>query len=490
MAEPVSIPLSKRLRAALNSAVSTLTSAPQDWTGHWVERSALLGLFLLGLFLWGDALAWGNIPWDQADWYDISAPRLFFLQEAVQAGQLPLHVNDPVGMKGATDRFLSIPDVIASPQIILLCWLSPGSFVLFQTLAMYALGFWGLLRLKRRWQLSLATFTPLFLIFNFNGHLVDHMAVGHVAWWSVFLLPWFVLWVMEFLEQGGGWRWVARVSILLAFVFLQGGFHLFLWCWLFLAVLLIFRWGARKSILLAMVFSLLLSLGRILPAALVTTDLKIGFLSGFTSSGELLAGLVTLRGPAQALDAITPLNPLVAWWEYDHYIGWAGLVFLAVGGWLWWRGRNGWGKPYFALWGACGVLALLSVGRLYRVVFTLAIPFLTGERVSARFFLLPLLFATALSALAFQRSLNEKRWPVSLRLVVFGGLLLLFNDLLQHRELWKLDQLSQLFPHQALTALHLANHPDPLYTSTLIGGTLIAVAALVGLIMAARKSAD
>jgi len=316
----------------LHSAGDALILPPRDFAGRWLERAVLAGLFILGAYLWADALNWGQIPWDRADWYDITGPRLFFLQEAVQNGQLPLHVDDPLGMKNATDRFLSIPDVFASPQIVLLRWLTPGAFVLLQTLALYALGYWGLLRLKRQWQLSLAAFIPLYLLFNFNGHLVVHVAVGHAGWGTVFLFSWFVLWTVQLLESGGGWRWAARISLLLAFIFLQGGFHPFLWCWLFLAVLLLFRWRLRKPLLLALAFALLLSMGRILPAAIVTQDLRIGFLSGFTTTAELLAGLVILRGPAQALETVTPLNPLVAWWEFDYYIGWAGLAFVALGG--------------------------------------------------------------------------------------------------------------------------------------------------------------
>lgn len=489
MAETVSSPLLERSRAVLRRATRMLIAPPQDRTGRWMERIILLALFLIGLFLWGDSLSWGNIPWDRADWYDITGPRLFYLQEAVQSGQLPLHVNDPQGMKGATDRYMAIPDVILSPQIILLRWLGPGSFVLIQTLAMYALGFWGLLRMKRRWKLSPAVFIMLFLLYNFNGHLVAHVAVGHAAWWSVFLLSWFVLWVMELLEEGGGWRWAARVSLLLAFVYLQGGFHPFLWCWLFLAALLLFCWRLRKPLALALAFSLLLSMGRILPAALVSADLRIGFLSGFTSAGELLSGLVTLRGPAQALETITPLNPLVAWWEFDHYIGLAGAAFLALGGWLWLRERGGREKSCLPLWGACGVLAVLSVGRLYRVFFALGIPFLTGERVSSRFLLLPLLFLAALAARALQHGLDENRWTPGARLVGWGGLLILFNDLMQHRELWKLDQLEKIFPHETFTPFHLANHADPLYAAALIAGGVVTLAALALLLGMARRSA-
>lgn len=479
-----------RLLELRRSIAAALIVSPKDPVGHWLEWITLTALFLLGLFLWGDALSWGNVPWDQADWFDVSGPRLFYLQETFQAGQLPLHVSSSTGLMHATDRFLAVPDVIVSPQIILLRWISPGAFVLGQTLMLYSLGYWGLLRLKRHWRLSIVAFTPLFLIFNFNGHLVTHMAVGHIVWWAHLLLSWFVLWVVRLLEKGGGWRWAANISILLTIIFLQGGYHLFVWCWIFLAGLLIFNWRLRKPLLLALGASILLNFGRILPGALVAKAMNIGFLSGFTTVNELLDGLISLRGPARALDTVTPLNPLVASWEFDHYIGWAGVALLFLGGWFWLRSREEWKKPFAGLWAACGAMAVLSVGRIYRVVFTLHIPLLTGERVTSRFLLLPLLFVTALAAFAIQRALNRSKscaYPV---LIGSSGILLLINDLLQHRELWKLEQLEQLFPHQTFALLHPANHPDPAYMTALLGGLCVSLIALVVILIKARRSVD
>lgn len=490
MTQPVHLSLHERLHVMQRSVVSALVTTPKDWVGHWLERITIAGLFVIGLFLWGDALSWGSIPWDQADWFNISGPRLFYLQETLQDGELPLHVSSPTGLMYATDRFLAIPDMIVSPQIILLRWLDPGVFVLLQTLLMYAIGFWGLLRLKKRWHLSLIVFTPVFLIFNFNGHLVTHLAVGHMVWWSNFLLPWFVLWVVQLLEDGGGWRWVANISLLLTFIFLQGGFHLFIWCWLFLAILLIFNWRLWKPLLAALASSLLLNLGHILPAALVADAMNIGFLSGFTTLDELFDGLVNLRGPARALETITPLNPLVASWEFDHYIGWAGLGFLILGGWLWFRHHGEWGKPFANLWAACGMMAVLSVGRIYRVFFTLHIPLLTAERATSRFLIIPILFVAVLAARALQRTLDDKKSLAGSILIGISGTLLLLNDLMQHRELWKFDQLEQLFPHQTFTLLHPANHPDPAYIAALLGGMSLSLIAVLVILVKARRSVD
>ena len=140
-----------RFQAALLEAGDAFFRPGSSWINRTLQRLTLAALFLIGFFLWGDLLNWGQIPFEHADWYDITGPRLGFTQEALQTGQLPLHVQSATGMKDATDRFLSIPDLILSPQVVLLLWLTPGAFSLVQVLLLYALGYGGLLLLRRKW---------------------------------------------------------------------------------------------------------------------------------------------------------------------------------------------------------------------------------------------------------------------------------------------------------------------------------------------------
>lgn len=85
---------------------------------------------------------------------------------------------------------------------------------------MYTIGFPGLLWLKRKFRLSDMTFAMLFMLFNFNGHILAHYAVGHATWGGYFLFPWFVIQVIRLLGGKRSWTWVAKTSGLLVLIVL------------------------------------------------------------------------------------------------------------------------------------------------------------------------------------------------------------------------------------------------------------------------------
>ena len=80
-----------------------------------------------------------------------------------------------------------------SPQVLLLRFLDPATYVLVNIWIFYAIGFLALLLLRRRYHLSLAAFLPMYLLFSFNGHITAHLVVGHLEWVGYFLLPLFCL---------------------------------------------------------------------------------------------------------------------------------------------------------------------------------------------------------------------------------------------------------------------------------------------------------
>ena len=86
----------------------------------WLKWFWIIILFLVGALLWGKFLNFGKITFDFHDWAEISAPRVAFIKDAVMKGVLPLHMPDSSALRNVTDRFMSIPDPILSPQIFLL----------------------------------------------------------------------------------------------------------------------------------------------------------------------------------------------------------------------------------------------------------------------------------------------------------------------------------------------------------------------------------
>ena len=196
---------------------------------RWLGWLWLAGLWAIGAFLWGKFLNWGKIPFDWLDWAEINAPRTAFLKDAVMKGVLPLHMADASALRGVTDRFMSIPDALLSPQILLLRFMEVGTFFLVNTLLLYTIGMFGLLWFRRRFSLSLVSFSALFLLFNFNGHILAHFSVGHTTWAGYLLFPWFAVLVFRLLQGESGWRWVTQTALMLFLIYLQGAFHQFIW---------------------------------------------------------------------------------------------------------------------------------------------------------------------------------------------------------------------------------------------------------------------
>jgi len=455
---------------------------------RWFGAAWLVALFLGGALLWGKFLNWGNIPFDFHDWAEVNAPRLAFVRDAVIKGVLPLHMPDGSALRNVTDRFMSLPDVILSPQVILMRWMEVGPFVLVNTLLFYALGAWGLLWFRRRFQLGLVPFTALFLLFSFNGHILTHMSIGHITWNGYFLFPWALALVFRLLDGDHSWRWVAKMALLLFFMFINGSYHHFVWVLLFLGILAVSSWKHFFTIVKAGLFAVLLSLVRILPCALQLKSFDDEFLGGYPTLMDVLSSLVTVKFPTQSLEVRSMLSPL-GWWEYSLYLGLIGTVFLAFFGVYRWIKNSlpQHGYPDLLL-PVLGV-ALLSLGRIYRLLLVFPIPLLSGERASIRMLILPLVILLILAAVELQTWLRQHSLRAVEEVAGLGLLLALGHDLWQHLKVWQVTNAFTAFPTTPvnLAIKVVANHPDPVYTTTLAIGAAASLVSLVALLLLAWK---
>ncbi|MEA4907778.1 MAG: hypothetical protein GYA17_07060 [Chloroflexi bacterium] len=470
----------------LQSVYDPQTERRTAWFG-WAWLSAL---YLAGIFLWGKFLNWGTIPFDFHDWAEITAPRVAFLRDAVIKGVLPLHMPDASALRGITDRFMSLPDMLLSPQILLMRFMEVGPFILVNTLIFYTLGVIGLLVLRRRFSLSLASFSVLFFLFNFNGHILGHYSVGHVTWAGYFLFPWLAELTFQLLDGDHSWGWVAKTSLLLFFMYLQGSYHQFIWSVLFLGLLAITTWKHFLPVFKTLVFSILLSMVRILPPVLLLSQFDDEFLGGYPTLWDVLQSLVVVKFPNEALDVRSMLSVL-GWWEYDLYLGLAGAAFLFYFGlYRWLKHRNeplGYPQLLLPIFG----IFLLSIGRIYRIVRLLPIPILSGERASIRMIILPVFFLLVLGAVELQKWLKEQPKPPSIPLQIsgLGLLLLLVHDLWQHFKAWQVTNAVMAFPVTPvdLSIKVVANHPDPPYIALISAGAAISLASLVVLLFLAWR---
>jgi hypothetical protein len=457
----------------------------------WLERGWLAMVYGLGLWLWGRFFSWGKFPLDFHDWAEISAARLAYLRDAALHGLLPLHASEMAHLRNVTDRLMSIPDVVLSPQVLLMRWMDVGAFVLVNTLLLYSLSFWGLLWFRKRYALSPLIFAVLVFLFNFNGHLISHFTIGHVTWWGYFLFPLFFIQLFRLLEDNDhSWRWVGQTAGVLFLIFLQGGFHHFIWCLMFLGMLALVAWQHFWPILKTLIAANLLSMVRLLPPALLLGKFDTDFYGGYRLPQHILSALLIERLPQNAMP-FENFNSNLGYWEFDLYIGATGVVMVAFGLILWLLNQKK-KRQFPVLLAPMLVMTVLAVRDFYKPFTFLPIPLLSAERVTARLVILPLSLAFILALVAIQAWLERSKrplWVYGAGLVLCGYLLF---DLGRHAMRWQIAQAFQYFPATPvnLAIKVLANHPDPPYFTMLATGAAISLLSGVVMIYLARRERE
>ena len=478
-----------------NRLLNAIFVSSTDSFAKIVTVSWLIGLYGFGIWLWGYFYSYGNISLDFLDWAEVTGPRYALLRSAVESGQFPLHAGDTTALRGITDRYFAIADVTFSPQYLLLPWFGTATYLFYDTLLLYSVGFWGLLLFARRYRLGPFACTLFFLLFNFNGFMTTHLAVGHANWTAFFLLPFFVLLTLELVEtQRFSWGWVLKLSLLELLILSQGGFHLFVWSLLFLLCLALLNIRLLLPVFLGGLFSGLVCLPRLLPPALVVKDITNQYLGGFPSLTDLIASLVVLRHPIQAIQVYTDTLPLNGW-EVDFYIGQLGLWLLLIFGvFLPLRKDRALSNPTVQVLLASLALTILSIGGIFNwVTARFHIPLLTAERVTSRILIVPLVMALALAVIQMQKWLQSRSFSGwgQVVLLALGGLM--YHDLYQHLVVWRiryLDQLTSLFPKVPFNPANhtLANHSDGVYVALLAAGAAVAAVAIAFLLWRSLKS--
>ena len=447
----------------------------------------LLVIILAG---WGFFLNWGNIPFDFHDWAEVNAPRLAFLKDAITKGKLPLHMPDSSALRGVTDRYMALPDMILSPQVILLRWLPVGTFILINTWLQIGLGYWGLLKLKKRFSLSLLSFTWISLLFFLNGHMLSHYAVGHVTWGGTFLLTCFTELVFALIDGERGPVWETEMAFLLFFIFLQGSFHQFVWCVIFLGFLAISNLKLLLTILRSGIYAGLLSAVRVIPPALQMGAFDDDFLGGYRSPMQIIRAFVKVIPPADSLNQ-AKTGAVLGWWEFDIYTGAAGLLIVILAFLAWLVLRN-YTLGFPSLICPVAVLSIFSVRNAYMILRFFRIPLFSGERVSSRFLFLPFFFILTAGAAALQHWLKNKRFWDKGNIVLTAALLPAVIELGMHLNTWKVTETVKGFPYTYtdLSIKIVANHPDQPYTTGLLVGAFISAVSAALLLFRAIKTAE
>lgn len=476
--------------------LGVLCSSRDERRSPWLVRLWIGGLFLAGLAGWSYLLGWGQARLDFHDWADINVPRLLFLQHALRAGEWPLHMADPASLHGVTDRFLTLPDVITTPQTLLLLVLPVQAFILVDVLLHYAAGFIGVLLLRRHFQWSLLTFAGVFLLVLFNGHILAHYSVGHFTWAAYLLFPFVCLLILRFLDGDDSWRSIALFAALMFYMVLAGGQHHVTWVLLLLGLLLPFCLGRAWWLASVAAASGLLSAVRLLPPALELQSFRnAGLISdviGYPSLSHLIASMVWLRRETPAFNEALPGNIWFfdsAYYEFAAYVGAAGFALIVYGAWQWLRDRPRYRELIVPLF----VMCAFSIGSVYRVVRAVHIPLFDSERYTSRMFSLPMTFLIVLAAIAIDRRIRESAAGVWQRALMVFAMLLVAIDIAGSVRLWRVAISSGLFASSGVGATPpivdagLVHRPDGIYVTTVVAGLAMTILTAGVLIFMVRR---
>jgi hypothetical protein len=455
----------------------------------WTLEAALLAAVLVhfAVFLHGGPGMQGP-PSNLEDW-----PKEFryytVLQEAVRSGRVPYFVTEPILI---TRKLLAVPEVSTSPQVLLLAALSVPAYLVLNTLLLAALGFVGLQRLRRRYAMGGLPFALLVFLFFFNGHPTAHLAVGHSMWVGYFLLSFLVLFVLELAEDGPGPLSGPKLALVLFALVLQGSFHIFVWCVLLLLLLACFAGRLWPAIWRALAWGAALCAARLLPAWFVARRREQVFVTGYPTLLDLWHGLVTVRDGAFGKRGV--LAP-VDWWEFDAYVGPAGLAFLLVFGLLLARRLPVLRPPAEReLAGPLAVLAVFSYGGAYLALNLSGLPLLESQRVASRLLAMPLVFLIVLACLRLDRFLRARASPAwSLGAAALVGAVL--AGLLVHSSVWRVGHLRTLVrERRAVISVRLADpvpqmEGDVAYMRTVRASAVLSLGAL-GVLLARLRLRD
>ncbi len=455
----------------------------------------LLALFAFGVDRFIDFYNNGTVDVNRHDWARASGYNNV-IAEAFKTGQLPIFTSGAINI---TDRLMGNPEVPLAPDIILIPLLTPGQYALAHTLLFYAVGFIGLLLIRRRYRWSLATFAAFFLIFNFNGHLISHLTVGHAMWNSYFLLSFFALFTFQMIDGEHPRRDGLLIGLTLFGLALGGGVHLFIFCLLTLFLLGVCSPRLLLPCLIAIAAGGLLSAARFLPAAVAASGYAPDFIGGYAELADLLRRMMTFD-PALFTSQATlnvryrTMQP----WELDAYVSLIGTLFLGVFGLArqFWRGNRPDEPSYRELNIPIGLMTLFAVGSFYSPIFNLGLPLLDSERVTARFIIIPIVLLLMLACIRFERWLPRLAGNHYGRLLTLGALLLMAQALGEHMHLWRVFNFERLWPVTGNVptgvqiipfAVQTLTGIDRTYVYALGVGALISLAAFVAWIWLYRR---
>jgi hypothetical protein len=310
------------------------------------------------------------------------------------------------------------------PYVVALRFVDVNTFLLFHIAVVYSFGFLGAVALRRELDLRRLPWTMFLLIFTLNGHLVAHLSVGHMPWVAYFLSPWLLVSAVRLSRQDPSLRNVVTCSATLAGMILIGGWHVFVWSWLFMTVASLARPRRVVAVLAAVgMLTAALAAVRLAPGIVTFGGASNVFVGGYPSIISLLAAIVATPMPD---DHLGPA-------ELDAYVGYVGFALLCLGTLPF---RHDTKRGLNALLLPAAALMVLSMGHVYE--WTLfRVPGFVSERVTTRFIVLSILSLTLAGCVRIDAWWRRARQPSAASLLIWFGVAFLAVQLVLRAHAWR-----------------------------------------------------
>lgn len=398
-----------------------------------VSVVAVLLTYLMGAVYWAAYFLKGSPTFTSNDWLK---EQVFsnVLRESILGWQIPWGITPQFYHK--VNEFIANPEVSLTPDVLLLAVLPNNAYFLAHTLIFYTIGFLGMLMLARRYELSSLPFVFFCVLFGLNGYVSAHLSEGHIQWVGCFLIPLFFYCLSDVgsANQSVSKAAALKLGLLLGFMFLNGSFHMAVWCLMFAGLALIYKPELFKQIGLVFLVAGLLWVCRLVPAGIYFAGAAgKDFVSGYPSFNVLLDAFTFIYNPGSPTTGGS--FGQLKWHEYNFYIGYVGFAFLAVG--LWAYLKNG--LKAIPVWWLPSVIIMfmLSMGDVFQLIPNSGLPFSTLERVASRFIILPFFVVSLAAAVGFTYLQDKYRRPVSVAL--FLAIVPMLGEIFQHARKWRIE---------------------------------------------------
>lgn len=470
-----------RIKLFLTSLIQALFSNPgENRLQSRVFLYSTISLYIAGLWIWTQFFRYGNMMFRAGDWYKEYAFYSLIRQSFV-TGNIPYHTN--LEFHG-TNRFLSLPELIFSPQIFVLKFTDNiGLFVLIHILLLFTVGFIGCVALQREFKLSTFSFTVLVSLFTFNGYITSHLAVGHTMWGGYFFLPWMFLVLILMTEGRRSDRTIALwLAMILSLIWLQGSLHIFVGCLIYLVLFAVCNIKYMRVIALSFLFIFILSFLRILPAIISFNQHYQVFESGIPTVRDLVDGLTMIKYPS--MDMIGGITGAIRWWEVDFFIGVLAFLFvLYFGIYKYWKNETL--RARFCEFTVPNIIiAILAMNHVYYLISKLPIPMASVERIPARLMIIPLVSILLIACVSFDEFCRKKSRLGVVHLLALGGLVQTLLELMTHLRFWNVTSINAALPAAPVLKILAVSVPnDQFYIAAVKYSFVVSAFALVAWII-------